>query len=96
MALAYSTRTSELQVLQQLLLSVPEVEQAYAQSGDDSLRVLVILPDHDESVERRLAEIEGQMIDSFPWLDVDFDVVLRGNRQLSDVVDPKGFQIFTR
>ena len=55
---------------------------------------LVVLPEHNREIERRLAEIEGEIIDSFPWLDVDFDIVLRYGRDIRDLVHPNGFQIF--
>ena len=97
MALAHSTRANELQVLQEELSSVAEVQQVFVQqSSSNSLDVLIVVPDHDVELERRLAEIEGQIADSFPWLNLDFDIVLLQGRQLSDVVSPKGFQLFAR
>jgi hypothetical protein len=96
MALASSTRTSELQVLHEELCSVPEVQQVFVQSSKTSLDVLIVLPHHDVQLERRIAEIEGQIVESFPWLNVDFDVVLLQGRQLSDIATPKGFQLFAR
>jgi hypothetical protein len=96
MVLPNITRPTELQMLQEELSSIPEVQQVFVQSSKTSLDVLIALPHHDVQLERRIAEIEGQIADSFPWLAVDFDVVLLQGRQLSDVVSPKGFQLFAR
>lgn len=96
MALAHSTRANELQALQEELSSVTEIEQVFVQTSQNSIAVLIAAPDHDVNLERRLAEIEGQLADSFPWLDIDFDIVLLQGRQLSDVVSPRGFQLFAR
>ncbi len=96
MALAHSTRANELQVLQEELLAVSEVEQVFVQYSKTSLAALIVVADHDPKLETKLAEIEGQISDSFPWLEVDFDVILLQGRQLTDVVSPKGFQLFAR
>jgi hypothetical protein len=98
MALAHNTsvRLSEVQLLQEHLSTIKEVEQAFAKSSRESLSVLIVLPEHNSAVERRLAEIEGQLIDSFPWLEVDFDIVLRSDRDITELVSPKGFQLLAR
>jgi hypothetical protein len=96
MALAHVTRASNLQILQEEFSSVSEVQQVSVQVSETSLNVLVVLPHHDVQVERRIAEIEGQIRDSFPWLNIDFDIVLLQGRKLSDLVSPKGFQLFAR
>jgi hypothetical protein len=96
MALAHSTRASELQVLRDELCAVGAVEQVWVQSSENALSVLIAIPEHDPKLEARLAKIEGMITDSFPWLAVDFDIVLLQGRQLLDVVSPKGFQLFAR
>lgn len=96
MALAHSTKLNEIQVLQAELSAIPRIEQAFAQRDANSLVVLVILDTYDRKVEADIIEIEGHLIDDFPWLDIDFDVVFRCGRDLADVVSPKGFQLFAR
>jgi hypothetical protein len=96
MSLAHSTWSSELQVLHEELSSVSDIQQAFVLASKTSLEVLIVLPHHDVQLERRIAEIEGKMVDSFPWLSIDFDVVLLQGRHLPDVVSPKGFQLFAR
>lgn len=96
MALAHSTGASELQVLQEELSSIPDIQQVFVQASKTSLEVLIVVPHHDVQLERRLAEIQGEIADSFPWLNVDFDIVMLQGRQLTDVVSPKGFQLFAR
>ena len=96
MALAHSTGANELQVLQEELLAIPEVEQVFVQYSKSSLAALVVVAEHDIQLENKLAGIEGRISDSFPWLEVDFDIVLLQGRNLTDVVSPKGFQLFAR
>jgi hypothetical protein len=96
MAIANVTRASELQVLHEELSSVADVQQVFVQASKSSLNVLIVLPHHDVQLERRLAEIQGRLSDAFPWLTIDFDIVLLQGRHLSDVVSPKGFQLFAR
>lgn len=95
MALANSTR-SEMQVLHEELFSVTEIQQVFVRNTKTSLDVLIALQHHDVALERRLAEIQGQLTDAFPWLNIDFDIVMLQGRPLSDVVTPKGFQLFAR
>lgn len=96
MALANVSRASELQVLYEELFSVPSIQQVFVQASKTTLDVLIALPQHDMELERRLAEIQGRLMDFFPWLAIDFDIVLLEGRHLSDVVSPKGFQLFAR
>ena len=97
MALAHSTGTHELQVLKDDLASVPAVELVFANTDSRKwLSVLIVLDKYDTKAERKIVEIEGQFIEAFPWFDVDFDIVYRDGRQLTDVVSPKGFQLFAR
>jgi len=96
MALANATRASELQVLYEELFSVPEIQQVFVQASKPSLDVLIVIPDHDLELERKLSEIQGRLMDFFPWLTIDFDIVLLQGRLLTDVVSPKGFQLFAR
>jgi hypothetical protein len=70
--------------------------QVFVQASTTSLDVLIVILHHDVQLERRLAEIEGRVLDSFPWLTIDFDIVLLQGRQLSEVVSPKGFQLLAR
>lgn len=95
MALASATR-SEMQVLHEELLSVSEIQQVFVRNTKTSLDVLIALPHHDVALERKLAHIQGELTDAFPWLNIDFDIVLLQGRSLSDVVTPKGFQLFAR
>ena len=96
MALAYSTRPTELQFLTEQLSAIESVRQAFVQTTQDSLVALIVLDEYDAETERRLVDIEGKLIDACPWLDIDFDVLFLGDRQLSDVVSPKGTLLFAR
>lgn len=97
MALAVSPPLSEIQVLHQALKAVPEIEAAWAQTDAAYLRAIIAIAHHEQSVEHRLSEIEGHIIDNFPWLDVDFDVVILNGRDVNDVVSPKrGSLLFAR
>lgn len=78
------------------LASVQQIEQVFVQTGASSWSVLLIVDKYDAKAEKKIIEVEGELIDAFPWLDVDFDVVYRDGRPLADVVSPKGFQLFAR
>jgi hypothetical protein len=93
MALSSSIVLSELQMVKDLLASIPEIEQAYAASDRDSLSVVIVIPDKSRDVQRRIFKAEGELIDTFPSLDVDFDVVFRCGRELSDVISPRGVRL---
>jgi hypothetical protein len=95
MALARATR-SEMQVLHEELLAVPEIQQVFVRNTKASLDVLIALQHHDVALERKLAEIQGELTDALPGLNIDFDIVMLQGRPLSDVVTPKGFQLFAR
>jgi hypothetical protein len=78
------------------LLAIPEVEAAYAEVTRNSLSVLVVVPDKNENVQQRIIDVEAEMIDSFPSLRIDFDVVFRCNRELRELVVPRGTRLFAR
>jgi hypothetical protein len=96
MSLAHATRANELQVIQDELGAIPEVAQVSVQTSQTTISLLIVIPDHDLVLEKRLAELEGQLSDSFPWLEIDFDIVWLQGRELAEVVSPKGFQLFAR
>jgi hypothetical protein len=93
MALTSSIVLSELQMARDLLSAIPEIEQAYAVSSRDSLSVLIVIPDKNESVQAKIFKAEADLIDTFRSLDVDFDVVFRCNRELRDIVTPRGVRL---
>jgi len=93
MALARSAGVSELHILRDDLVGVPEVKQVFVKSDRQSLSVLIILDEYDRKAERKIVKIEADLIDAYPWLDIDFDVVYLSGRPLADVVSPKGFQL---
>jgi hypothetical protein len=96
MALAHLPRATEVQILRDELIAIPEVQQVFIQSEDSYLGVLIMIPHHDSAVEKTIAEIEGAMSDQFPWLTIDFDIVFLQGRNSADVVSSRGFQLFAR
>ena len=87
---------NELHMVRDALYAIPNVEQAFAVSNADSLSVLVVVPDKNPIVQDQIIDVEGDVIQAFPSLDVDFDVVFRCNRDLLDIVSPKGVRLFAR
>lgn len=96
MALAHSAAVNELQILRDDLLGVPQVRQVFAQADSKHLAALIVLDEYDRVAEKKILKIEADLIDAFPWFDVDFDVVYLGGRPVAEVVSPKGFQLFAR
>ncbi|PYV67957.1 MAG: hypothetical protein DMG96_37775 [Acidobacteria bacterium] len=80
-------------MVRDLLAAIPEVEQAYAESSRDSLSVLVVVPDKNEDVQSKIFKAEAELIDAFPSLDIDFDVVFRCDREFRDIVSPSGVRL---
>jgi hypothetical protein len=93
MALARTAGVNELHILKDDLAHVPQVKQVFAQSDAQSLSVLIILDEYDRVAERKIIQIEAALVDAYPWIDIDFDVVYLCGRLLTDVVSPKGFQL---
>ena len=96
MALAHPTAISELQILREDLSAIPEVLQVFAQNDTKHLAALIILDNYDREAESKILDVESALIEAFPWLDVDFDVVYLAGRSMAEVVSPKGFQLIAR
>lgn len=78
------------------LFAIDQIERVYVQSTQSSFEVTIIVRDSDPIILDRLATIEKNVVDAFPWLAVDFDIIFRANRPLNDVVTPKGSLLFAR
>jgi hypothetical protein len=87
---------NELHMVKESLGAIAQIEQVFVSSITGSLSVLIVVPEHDPAVERDIFAAEAEIIDYFSWLNVDFDVVFRCGRQLTDVVSPQGVQLFAR
>lgn len=87
---------NEFQMVMSELSPIPEVECVFVSSEQSSLLVTVIVPDSNPDVLDKVVSAESNVISAFPWLNVDFDVVFRCGRSLSDVVSPKGSLLFAR
>ena len=77
MAVRDSVVFDEYQMAKSLLVAIPQIEQAYAESSPNGLSVLIVVPDKNEDVQNKIFEAEAELIDAFPSLAVDFDVVFR-------------------
>jgi hypothetical protein len=93
MVLARTAGVNELHILRDDLAGVSEVKYVFVVSERQSLSVLIILDEYDRKAERKIVKIQGDFVDAYPWLDIDFDVVYLRGRAVADVVSPKGFQL---
>ena len=96
MAVRDSVVFDEYQMAKSLLAAIPQIEQAYAESSPNGLSVLIVVPDKNEDVQNKIFEAEAELIDAFPSLAVDFDVVFRCNRDPKDIISPRGVRLVTR
>jgi hypothetical protein len=93
MAIARTSAFGELQVLKEDLAQISGITHVFVQTEQNSLCVLIILDEYDRKIERKIIDVESSIIEAYPWLDIDFDLVYLQGRALADVVSPKGFQL---
>jgi hypothetical protein len=87
---------NEFHMVKDELFAIPEVERVFVSSSQSVLDVTVIVPDNNPAVLDKVVSVEANLIDAFPWLDVDFDIIFRCGRSLNDVVLPQGSLLFSR
>ncbi|HEX8817712.1 MAG TPA: hypothetical protein VF753_19635 [Terriglobales bacterium] len=88
---------NEFQMITKELSAIREVECAFIDStGHSGILVTVILPNSDPSALDKVVNAESNVMNAFPWLNIDFEVVLRAERALHEVVSPKGSLLFAR
>jgi hypothetical protein len=86
----------ELTAVKMGLLEIKEVELAYAETSRDSLSVVVVIPDKNEDVVQKIIAAESEIMDTFPNLDVDFDVIFRCGREIASLVTPRGIRLVNK
>lgn len=87
---------NEFHMVNERLFAIPEVERVFIKSSKSTLDVTIIVPDSNPAVLDKLAAVELGVINTFPWIKVDFDIIFRSGRSLSDLVVPKGSLLFAR
>lgn len=92
----HAQAVNEFHMVKDELFAIPEVERVFVNSVQSSLEVTVIIPDSNPAVLDRVVSVESDLINAFPWLEVDFDIVFRCGRPLNEVVSPRGTLLFAR
>jgi hypothetical protein len=88
---------SELHMVKDELFAIPEVERVFVSSGPPNVfDVMVIIPDNNSDVLDKIISVESDIIKAFPWLEVDFDIIVRSGRAWNEIVSPDGSLLFAR
>jgi hypothetical protein len=76
-----------------LIACLPEVESVYTMAQDDFLHVYTVVNAFDATVRKKIYEKELQIIDNFDKFDFDFNIISRGGRPLSEVINDPGLEL---
>lgn len=87
---------NEFHMVKDEMSAIPEVESAYIESDRQSLDITVIVADNNPTVLDKIIAVETSLTNTFPWLDIDVDIVFRCGRPLNELLSPKGSLLFAR
>lgn len=96
MASTYSVAVNPATVIRDVLRELNEVEQVFVYRENDCLSVLAVMDQKNHDAMRRLFAKEAEIVAALTGMQVNFDLVLRCGRPLSEVVSPRGTLLFAR
>lgn len=70
---------------------LPEVELVYGIREGNVLHVVSVINELDDAVEDRICDMEELIIDKFDSFDFDFNLVVRGNREMEEILSMRYF-----
>ena len=70
---------------------LPEVELVYGIREGNVLHVFSVINELDDAVEDRICDMEELIIDNFDSFDFDFNLVVRGNREMEEILSMRYF-----
>lgn len=79
-----------------LLHPLAVVEQVFIEQVGNKLNITAVMNEKDPAAMDRLFKAEAEIIDAFPDLQLSFDVILRLDRPLRELIVPKGTSLFSR
>lgn len=84
-------------IIRDVFIAIPEIEQVYiSQQSPRTISTLIVIDGKDYGVLDRIFEHEAEILKAIPDVSVNFDVVIRDGRPLTDVARPIGKPLFQR
>jgi hypothetical protein len=97
MGSAGALAVSPVTAIRDALYEVQEIEQAFVYiDGEHSIAILTVMAEKDYEAQKRIFEVEKQIIEGLAGIKVTFKLVVRCGRALGELVSPKGNQLFSR
>ena len=95
--LATAVSISPMNVIRDAFSPLTEIEQVFVfKEGDARLSVLIVVNEKDYDAQKRIFEREADIIDALAGIQISFDVIIRDNRPLRQIITPRGNLLFAR
>ena len=95
--LGTAVAVSPMNVIRDAFSSLAGIEQVFVcQEGDARLSVLIVVNEKNYDSKKQIFDREAEIIDVLAGIQVSFDVLVRDNRPLRQLISPRGNLLFSR
>ena len=77
-----------------LLSALPEVEAVLANYDHGVMQAWTVVNELPDATESRIYALEGELMDRFPGMGVDFHIIERRGRPLNEIIALKSFSAY--